>query len=185
MKMRKIIVTMMAAAMVLTACSNEKPSQQADTAPTATPEPQWRAGKTFASGVMTTSRQSDPVIVYIDDKDAMLYYDDFNQSVYGQAKFPKPVQDKKFAEQNLSFPDIDNDGVSDLCIPCKIDGNDVYNYCYRWDEEYRKFKLIKGAEKLPNLSFQNGIIVSQKDSVQKNYQYKKGKLKEMKEKTAK
>ncbi|HBZ63870.1 MAG TPA: hypothetical protein DEO89_04550, partial [Lachnospiraceae bacterium] len=91
MKMRKIIVTMMAATMVLTACSNEKPSQQVDTAPTATPEPQWRAGKTFASGVMTTSRQSDPVIVYIDDKDAMLYYDDYNQSVYGQAKFPKPV----------------------------------------------------------------------------------------------
>ena len=96
---------------------------------------------------------------------------------YAQINLPGELPDLGYSRENLKFIDIDSDGRSDIMIP-RVDENElVYNYVYIWDGE--DYALNEDMSSIPNLSIEDGKIVSRIDGEVYNFVWADGQLSEV------
>lgn len=116
----------------------------------------WRAERGYAEAL-----NGDQKLLYsITGSDMAFYYDDEVQTLYGSADFPNPLEDLQYSNDALRLADINFDGYPDLYVPYKTEYNDVYGYCFLWDNELMNFVYNKQLSETPNLNFSENEMIS-------------------------
>ena len=116
------LILSLALCLGLTACSGDDSSTPDDVA-----GGDWRTtGVVRDQGSITRGGEDTDVLVCVHDADAMLYYDQEEQILYGSVDYPEALPgDPWEAFQSIDFADRNGDGNGDVAMLFELDGQQV------------------------------------------------------------
>ena len=135
-----ILITTLAAALLLTACGQPtKPPADVPAASAAPVQPaDWREETAVsARSVLTLEGVPTEVCVCVEDGGILLYRDAPEQELLARADYPVTLEDAAGAFQSCDLTDLDGDGNSDLAAEFAFpDGTDAGFLWFRTAEGY-------------------------------------------------